>query len=358
MAQTLLNGATQIKSGSISLDRLVSGWDAALLKKDGSVALTADWNAGSSGTFAITGIKDAVNATDAVNLRTLQAFESGMGLRANARMVAVANVTPLSGVQNFDGVTAAAGDVVLLTGQTTAAQNGPWVQAAGAWTRPAFWSAASSQRPALFFITEGTTYDNTKWTTTTNGLITVDTTSVTITQDTSGTSYTNGSGLSLTGNTFAVKNGNGISFDGSQNVQVVGNATALISVTASGVGLTNGTAAQFPVMNAGATAPVWVSMSGDVSIAASGAATVNNTAGTGFLKYANVVSNETVGGTVNGANTAFTLAFTPQVSSLMLYLNGVVLEPGAGNDYTIAGTAITMLFAPATGDKLRAYYIK
>lgn len=68
-------------------------------------------------------------------------------------------------------------------------------------------------------------------------------------------------------------------------------------------------------------------------------------------------NNETPSGTINGINTSFSLAHTPNPSWIQLYLNGVILEPGAGNDYTLSGTSITMLFAPETGDKLRAYYM-
>lgn len=67
-------------------------------------------------------------------------------------------------------------------------------------------------------------------------------------------------------------------------------------------------------------------------------------------------SNETPSGAINGINDTFTLAHTP-VSWIQLYLNGIILEPGLGNDYTLASDTITMLFAPATGDKLRAYYM-
>ncbi len=67
-------------------------------------------------------------------------------------------------------------------------------------------------------------------------------------------------------------------------------------------------------------------------------------------------NNETPSGLVNGVNTSFTLAHTP-AAWIQLYLNGVLLEPGVGNDYTLSGTDITMTFAPQTGDKLRTYYM-
>ena len=96
----------------------------------------------------------------------------------------------------------------------------------------------------------------------------------------------------------------------------------------------------------------------DVTVTNAGVTTVSSTAGSGFLKYAAIVANETPTGSVNSSNTSFTLANTPQSSSLQLYQNGVIMEPGAGNDYTISGLTITALYAPTTGDKLRAYYTK
>lgn len=360
MAQTLIRGSTQILDGSITAAKLASSLGLAtsqladgaeFLQRGGSVALTGDLSAGGN---KITSLADATAAQDAVNLRTAQSLINGINLR-KARVVAVANKT-LSGLTANDGVTPSDGDVILLTAQSTASQNGPWEQHSGSWTRPSNWAAASTQKSTMFFIEEGTTYHDTKWIAITDA-ITVDSTSVTISQDLSGTAYTNGNGLSLTGATFAVKNGNGISFDGSSNVQVVGNSSGLITVNSSGVRITAGTSAQFIVAN-GSGDPAWVAMSGDVTIANTGAATVNHTAGTGFLKYGDMVAHETPSGAVNGSNTTYTLANTPQNSSVRVYVNGVLQEPGSGNDYTISGTTITMLYTLQTGDKIRVFYQK
>jgi hypothetical protein len=73
---------------------------------------------------------------------------------------------------------------------------------------------------------------------------------------------------------------------------------------------------------------------------------------------ANFVTGETPSGTVNGSNVTFTLANAPTAGSQELYLNGILLESGAGNDYTISGVTISMLVTPQTGDKLRATYRK
>jgi uncharacterized protein YoxC len=69
------------------------------------------------------------------------------------------------------------------------------------------------------------------------------------------------------------------------------------------------------------------------------------------------VDSETPGGSVNGTNTAFTLANSPSpVSSFALFRNGLLQSPGV--DYTLSGMAITFLTAstPQTGDILQASY--
>jgi hypothetical protein len=79
----------------------------------------------------------------------------------------------------------------------------------------------------------------------------------------------------------------------------------------------------------------------------------------GGLSESNFVDQETVGGTINGVNTAFTLANTPiSTASVHLYCNGILMRSGASNDYTISGSSITMLTAPISGDFLCATYRK
>lgn len=76
------------------------------------------------------------------------------------------------------------------------------------------------------------------------------------------------------------------------------------------------------------------------------------------LLSTNFVDKEVPSGSINGSNTAFTLANTPTSGSEHVYLNGLLQESGAGNDYTISGTSITMAVAPLTGEKLRVSYRK
>lgn len=64
-------------------------------------------------------------------------------------------------------------------------------------------------------------------------------------------------------------------------------------------------------------------------------------------------------GTCNGSTTAFTLANTPSAAStVVLHQDGLVLTQGAGKDYTISGSSITLASACATGQTLWASYAK
>lgn len=73
----------------------------------------------------------------------------------------------------------------------------------------------------------------------------------------------------------------------------------------------------------------------------------------------NYVDGETPAGSVNGANTVFTTAFNFTAGSTHLYLNGLRLKPGTGNDYReTAANQITLSTAPQTGDALLIDYCK
>lgn len=78
----------------------------------------------------------------------------------------------------------------------------------------------------------------------------------------------------------------------------------------------------------------------------------------GSISASNFVFNETPSGSLNGLNTTYTLAFTPTANTLQLYMNGIRLKSGAGNDYTITTNTITMATAPTSTDVLICDYMK
>jgi len=79
-----------------------------------------------------------------------------------AACVSASNVT-LSGFQTIDGYTLASGDLVLLTGQTTASQNGLWTAASGSWTRPTEFASGLNIKGRTCAVLNGTTYGGSSW---------------------------------------------------------------------------------------------------------------------------------------------------------------------------------------------------
>lgn len=75
----------------------------------------------------------------------------------------------------------------------------------------------------------------------------------------------------------------------------------------------------------------------------------------------NFADEETPGGSINGSNTAFTLANAPSPAASLILVQssgaggGAVLKAG-GVDFTLSGLNITLVNAPATGDSLLAWY--
>lgn len=359
MPATQIRGSTQILDGTITAAKLVSGLNlptsqlqdgADFIRRTGSVAWTADQ---SHGGFKITNLGTPTVGTDAATKAYVDSVSAGLDPKGSVRAVAIANVASLSGEQTVDGVSLVAGDRVLITAQSTASQNGIWVVAAGAWTRPSdYTGAATATGGAFVFVEEGTTNSDTGWVLTTNGAVTVDTTSTTWTQFSGGGTILAGTGLTKTGSTLSFNIGDGLENDGSNNIRVKLNGASL-ERTASGVRITPGTAGQVMISNA-TPAPTFASLSGDVS-SVSGAGAV--TLATGIMRKTNFVRNETPSGTINGSNVAFTLAGTPVSGTEAVYQNGVRLRPGAGNDYTISGGTITFVTAPLSGDVILVDYL-
>lgn len=305
----------------------------------------------------ITNVGTPSAGTDAVNKNYVDNATAGLSWKAAVRVATTANGTLASAFANgstVDGVTLATGDRILLKNQTTAADNGIYtVNASGAPTRATDADTAAELLQAAVFVQEGTTNADTAWVNTTNAPITVGSTSLTFAQFSGGAGITAGAGLTLTGTTIDVVSGNGGIVVNANNITLTA-ADASLTINSSGIKQTPGTAGQVSLTNgSGVVTPT--TLSGDVS---SVSATGSVTLASGVTKMANIITRETPSGAVNGSNTAFTLANTPLAGTEEVYLNGLLQEPGAGNDYTISGATITYLTAPITGDRIRVSYRK
>ena len=359
MAQTQINGGTQIRSASITADRLVSSsitdtqLNAVYIKANGTQAHTA---AQSMGGFKLTSVADPTAAQDAATKSYVDALIQGFDWKQSVRAASTANATLSSGFANgsvIDGVTLATGDRILIKNQTTGSENGIYtVNATGAPTRASDADISADMTAGVTtFVSEGTANGNSSWTLTTDDAITLGTTALTFAQVAGGSLYSAGAGLTLTGQSFDVVAADTSLTVNADSVQVrLADASLEVS---SGLRVKAGTSGQVYIANAsGVLTPV--TLSGDATVTAGGVLTLASS----VMKAANYITRETPSGSVNGSNTSFALANTPVVGSESVFLNGILQEPGAGNDYTISGSTITYLTAPATGDKVRVSYIK
>lgn len=112
----------------------------------------------------------------------VQSAAAGIVSKPSVRLVATSNVS-LSGLSAIDGVTPVAGDRVLLTAQTTASQNGPYIAASGSWTRSTDADQTGEITPgSTWYVSEGATNSATTWRVSNTGTITIGTTAITIVQ--------------------------------------------------------------------------------------------------------------------------------------------------------------------------------
>ena len=286
------------------------------------------------GTHTITNVTDPVNPQDAATRAYVLANVAGGVVSSTSVMVAsTANLT-LSGTQTVDGIALSAGNTILVKDQTTQSGNGIYTVAAGAWTRMPAMDSWAEVPGMLVSIQQGTVNHDTVWLSTADAGGTLGTTSITFTQLPGPSDITAGAGLLRTGQVIDVVAADTSMVINADSLQVRRDPIGAIVVTASGL---------FVNLD-----PATMQISTNL---------LGVKAGT-YLGPTNFVTRETPTGTINGVNTTFTLANTPTAGTEEVFLNGILQEPGAGNDYTIASATITYLTAPVTNDRLRVNYRK
>jgi len=193
-------------------------------------------------------------------------------------------------------------------------------------------------------VEQGTVNADTLWLSTADPGGTLGTTSITFVQIPGPSDVIAGAGLLRTGQT--------IDFVAADNSLTVNADNAQVKLNAAGAITVSGTGLQVGVDNT----TIEINTNA-LRVKPGGIGETQLGAGT-YLRKVDKITRETPAGTINGSNTTFTLANTPVVGSEEVFLNGILQEPGAGNDYTISGGTITYLTAPATGDRLRVSYMK
>jgi len=71
-----------------------------------------------------------------------------------------------------------------------------------------------------------------------------------------------------------------------------------------------------------------------------------------------IVKRQLVDGIIDGTNTIFTIPDDIITGSEEIFWNGVLLDEGPYNDYTMLGSQITLARAPKIGQKILVNYIK
>jgi hypothetical protein len=138
---------------------------------DQMAAPTVDLSANS---HKITNLTNGAAASDAVNKGQLDGAVNGLKWTTPVEVAAVAN-SAITGLLTIDGITLAAGDRVLLTAQTTPAQQGLWVAASGAWARPVDYASGASVEDTAVYVAQGTVYGKSQWAQSNTAAIVVDT---------------------------------------------------------------------------------------------------------------------------------------------------------------------------------------
>lgn len=95
-----------------------------------------------------------------------------------------------------------------------------------------------------------------------------------------------------------------------------------------------------------------VAMSGDATMDSAGVVTIDADI---VVKVADVVTREVPS---TSDNISYTLANTPKIGTEHVYVNGLLMDAGAGNDYTISGGVITFTWTLQASDKVRVSYFK
>lgn len=337
-ALTASNNAGQSRT-DVTVDADVNG--IADLSATGLVVRTG------SGTFTTRSIATAAsdvglsfglgNADGVSGNPTLSISTGQYAWKQSVRVATTANIT-LSGNQTIDGVTTTTGDRVLVKSQSTASENGVYITGTGAWARSTDFDASTEMaNGGAFFVEEGTANSESMWVLTTDGAITVGSTSLTFhrigraNQATAGTygsatqipvfTLNSDGTISSVTNTTLTESQSLSASDGTGDDKVI-NLTGGSSVTlaeGSGIALTR----------AGNT----------ITIAASASAPTVT-----IQRYEEVPGSATSTITVSG--------FTPLTTDTMVFLDGVHMDWGAGEDITVSGSVITFANQVQVGQKV------
>jgi len=158
----------------------------------------------SAATAALRSMEMEVNDAGSTRKVTIDQILGLLPIKDPCVVATTANIT-LSGTQTIDGIAVVAGDRVLVRDQTTPANNGVYVVAAGAWTRAADVDTWLELPGAIVPVLRGTANADRLFLCTADPGGTLGTTGVAFTQVGSGT-LTAGTGITVSGQQVSLAN--------------------------------------------------------------------------------------------------------------------------------------------------------
>lgn len=215
----------------------ISDWASAVaaFRLDQFAAPTSALNINS---MRLTAVGAPTTGTDAATKTyvdtSVQAAQAGIDVKANVMTVALTN-TVTNGLATINGYTPVAGDRVLLTAQTTATENGPWIASSGSWARP----ATQEVNPGALWYVQGGNSHGTSWIDNNTTTVVVGTTAVSIVQFAAQLTYNGSTSIGIDGSrniTATAASGGGISTTSGIAVDTTVSRSATMAVTVPGSG--------------------------------------------------------------------------------------------------------------------------
>jgi len=251
----------------------------------------------------ITNLLDPTNPQDVATKNYVDLAAQGLDAKPSVKAASAGTNLTLTGTQTVDGIALVAGDRCLVKDQTTTANNGIYVVAAGSWTRALDMDTWAEVPSAFTFIEQGTVNADTGWVCTADQGGTLGTTAITWTQFSSSATITAGNGLNKVGSTLNVVGTAGRIAVGA-SVDIDSTYVGQTSITTLGTiatGTWNATTIGVARGGTGATTLTGY-IQGNGTSAFTASATIPNTAisGLGTMSTQNATAVAITGGTIDG----------------------------------------------------------
>ena len=199
----------------------------------------------SVGSHKLTNVTDPGSAQDAATKNyvdtALSGLTSGQVTKGAVTCAPSTNISLSTPGATIDGVTMVSGMIVLLTGQTTASQNGPyvWTGASSTLTRATNWATSAQAVLGSYWVVEQGTHADSYALLTNDTTVTLGTTAPTFTFIAGGTTYTGTAPIVVSGGAVSINQGTGITTTSGNLVadfSVVGRkVTGIVPSTTTGI---------------------------------------------------------------------------------------------------------------------------